>query len=85
MNDTQNFDNVMEEIEQSLYEINDGPCSSDTNSFLTLVREAYILVQWPDSQEYMEKDWFEDEAILALGVEDTIGGSAYFIPIKYLL
>ena len=42
----------------------------------------YILVQWPDSQEFMEEEWFEEEAILALGSEDKTGSSAYFIPIK---
>lgn len=44
----------------------------------------YVLVQWPNSQEYMDKEWFEDEAILALGSEDKTGDSAYFIP-KYLV
>lgn len=35
----------------------------------------YILVEWPESQEYMEKDWFEDEAVLNVWMS-----SAYFIP-----
>jgi hypothetical protein len=44
------------------------------------MESTYILVQWPESQEYMEEDWFEEEAILALGSEDKTGCSAYFIP-----
>ena len=42
--------------------------------------EIYILVPWPDCQEYMEYQWFYDEAILAIGAEDRVGLSAYFIP-----
>lgn len=39
---------------------------------------TYILVQWPDVQDLMEKDWFREEAIL--DVEAKFGSSAYFIP-----
>lgn len=35
----------------------------------------YILVEWPESQEFMEEDWFGDEAILHYELS-----SAYFIP-----
>lgn len=28
--------------------------------------ETYVLVPWPEVQEYMEKQWFYDEAILAV-------------------
>lgn len=52
---------------------------------LELVEEGYILIEWPESQEYMEQEWFDEEAILALGSEDKTGSSAYFIPIKRLL
>jgi len=40
------------------------------------------IVIWPDSQEYMEMPWFENEATLindGVGVE-LFGGSAYLIP-----
>lgn len=47
--------------------------------------ETYILVPFPESQEYMEEEWFEEEAILALGVEETVGSSAYFIPARRIL
>jgi len=39
----------------------------------------YILVLWPDSQEYMDKEWFQDEAILETA--GKFGSSAYFIPL----
>ncbi len=42
--------------------------------------ETYILVPWPECQEYMEYQWFYNEAILAVGAEDKVGTSAYFIP-----
>ncbi len=42
--------------------------------------ETYILVPWPDCQEYMEEQWFYKEAILAIGAEEKVGTSAYFIP-----
>ena len=32
--------------------------------------ETYVLVPFPESQEYMEEQWFYDEAVLATGVED---------------
>lgn len=45
----------------------------------------YVLVEWPESQQFMEEEWFEEEAILALGSEEITGSSAYFIPVKYML
>jgi hypothetical protein len=36
---------------------------------------TYILVEWPESQIFMEEEWFEDEAILN-------EQSSYFIPEK---
>ena len=42
--------------------------------------EMYVLVPWPDCQEFMEYQWFYDEAILAVGVENRVGPSVYFIP-----
>ena len=40
---------------------------------------VYILVLWPNSQEYMDEEWFDEEAI---PVDfDSIGeGGAYLIP-----
>ncbi len=48
-----------------------------------LISDSYMLIPWPDSQDYMEKEWFRDEAILA--EHESVGSSAYFIPTKYLL
>ena len=42
--------------------------------------ETYVLVPWPECQDYMEEQCFYDEAILAVGAEDKVGTSAYFIP-----
>ncbi len=35
----------------------------------------YVLIDWPDSQNFMETNWFVDEAV----AHPTISG-AYFIP-----
>ena len=42
--------------------------------------ETYVLVPWPEVQQYMDEQWFYDEAILAVGEEEKAGTSAYFIP-----
>lgn len=49
---------------------------------IELVREGYILVTWPESQELMDEPWFEEEAIFVSGSEEKIGSSAYYVPIK---
>lgn len=49
------------------------------------MKDSYVLVRWPESQNFMECDWFRDEAILALGHEDKTGSSAYFIPEERIL
>lgn len=35
----------------------------------------YILVEFPESQKYMDCDWFDEEAHLCIDI-----ASAYFIP-----
>ena len=50
-----------------------------------MIDSSYVLVQWPESQDYMMEPWFQEEAILALGSEDKTGSSAYFIPMKRYL
>ena len=45
----------------------------------------YVVVQWPESQELMDKDWF-DECVL-LNHEKEIqdyGSSAYLVPVERL-
>lgn len=46
------------------------------------INEGYFLVRFPEVQEYMEEEWFDDEAIFCGGSEDKTGNSAYFIPIN---
>lgn len=86
-----NFENAMEIIGQAVFDwlpIKDSTLDQSrkaVNNLLQAAKEGYILIQWPESQEYMEKEWFEEEAILALGSEDKTGSSAYFIPIKRII
>jgi len=47
-----------------------------------LPNNTYTIIPWPESQEYMNKSWFDDEAIL--DIEMKHGSSAYFIPTKYI-
>jgi hypothetical protein len=35
----------------------------------------YVLIEWPESQIFMEEDWFDSEAFLS-------DNSSYFIPIS---
>jgi hypothetical protein len=44
--------------------------------------DFYILVTWPESQELMDKEWF-NECILAQDIEGhvEVGSSAYFVPV----
>lgn len=45
--------------------------------FTLLAKESYVLVEWPYSQEYMDKEWFDEEAVLHPELS-----SYYFIPLK---
>lgn len=47
------------------------------------ISNLYVLVQWPESQEYMDEDWFQEEAVLE--VNGKFGSAAYFIPIDRFL
>lgn len=45
--------------------------------------EKYVLIQWPQSQEIMEQEWFEDECHLCLN-DEKFGPATYFVPeIRY--
>jgi hypothetical protein len=37
----------------------------------------YVLVHWPEVQDFMSEDWFENEAVLHF--EES---SAYFMPVE---
>lgn len=45
----------------------------------------YILILFPEVQEYMEEEWFENEAILMNDEKhfEGFGPSAYFIPFEH--
>jgi hypothetical protein len=79
------FENAMEAIGQAVFEMFDKNTPQPVSNLLSIVNEGYVLVQWPESQEYMEEEWFDEEAIFCGGSEDKTGGSAYFIPIKYVV
>jgi hypothetical protein len=85
MNKQTNFEAAMEEIGQALYELNEDKTSPETITLLNTIGDSYVLVQWPESQELMEEDWFDEEAIFCGGSEDKTGSSAYFVPIKRLI
>ena len=38
----------------------------------------YVLIEWPDSQDYMGQEWFQKEAIL--NNDDEVLSASYFIP-----
>lgn len=86
-----NFEQAIEVIEQAVFELlpPEDPENDETrkaiNNLLEAAEEGYVLVQWPESQDYMEEEWFDEEAILVLGSEDKTGSSAYFIPIKRIV
>lgn len=71
--------NILETVASDMpQEVKDRIISS-----LETIDEAYVLVQWPESQELMEESWFDKEAIL--DVKGTFGSSAYFVPLRYML
>lgn len=86
-----NFENAIEVIGQAVFEL--LPVEDSTNdeiiqainNLIDAASKGYVLIEWPESQEFMEEEWFEEEAILALGSEDKTGSSAYFVPIKRIV
>ena len=84
-----NFQYVQEIIGQAIHELiiegdeHAKQAITAVDNFISLAEQSYIVIQWPDSQELMEKDWFEEEAIL--DVSGVFGPSAYFIPLKRIL
>jgi len=43
-----------------------------------VIEDSYTIVQWPESQDLMEKSWFKKEAVL--DISQIHGSSAYFVP-----
>lgn len=66
-----------------IYDVDDEELIKKINNFLNLSEDSYIPIPWPESQDYMEEEWFEKEAIL--DIDGKFGDSAYFIPIKRLI
>lgn len=60
-------------------EINNLDENEAKGMVLRLIDITYTYVEWPESQNYMEKKWFKKEAIL--DVEGEIG-SSYLIPTR---
>ena len=86
-----NFELAKEVIGQAVFELlppedsQNNESRESVNSLINAAENGYVFVEWPESQNYMEEEWFEEEAILALGSEDKTGSSAYFVPIKRIL
>lgn len=51
-----------------------------------IMKKEYIIVTFPESQELMDEEWFDDECILIneYPLLDQVGSSAYFVPIARL-
>lgn len=69
-------------LEETIKNLSEGEAK---DMLLTIIVGTHSLVQWPHSQEYMEEEWFDKEAVAALGSEDMTGPSAYFIPTLRLI
>jgi hypothetical protein len=67
---------------QGYNEILDSLCDSvvrninKSNPNESDMRNAYILVYWPESQDYMDEPWFDDEAV------PGDQSSSFFIPVN---
>lgn len=48
---------------------------------------TYVVVTWPEIQDYMHFDWFDKECYLINDSkgQDDFGSSAYFIPTSRLI
>lgn len=49
------------------------------------VEDMYSIITFPEVQEYMEEDWFDEEAILDVNNTLGLGSSTYLIPNKYII
>jgi len=84
------MDEIIEIIGQAVFDFIPDDNSTESEEALTsvgrfmdLAVESFVLVQWPESQEYMEEDWFENEAVLDSDMQ--FGSSAYLIPLFRVL
>ena len=81
MNEQSNFELGMESIGQALFEMFDINTPKPVKALLSNVKDSYILVEFPESQEFMD----EESAIFCGGSEEKTGSSAYFVPIELYL
>ncbi len=51
---------------------------NDLNITLDTLTDSYILIHWPDVQDYMEDTWFDEEAI-------SHDENSYFIPVQRII
>ena len=65
-------------------DIKNASTRQEINQVISIIGNSYVLVQWPNSQQYMDEPWFDKEAILAHDMGDISSG-AYFIPLKRLI
>lgn len=83
------FESVIEVIGNSVFNALSTEITSaeneeitkDVNILLDCLRTGYVLVQWPESQDYMD----DPDAIFVGGSEEKTGSSAYMVPIRKLL
>jgi len=73
--------NLLELIKSILNHGNINAIHAD--SILNTIEDSYIVIIWPDVQELMEEDWFDEEAIL--DNSGKFGSSAYFVPLKRII
>ena len=79
-----NFELVVDIVKQAVSELLSPEDSQNdevrtaVNNLINAAEEGYVLIQWPYSQDFMEEEWFDDEAFLS-------DNSSYFIPIKRIL
>lgn len=78
-----NLESAMEAIGQAVFEKYGTETPKEVKSLLGLINEAYVLIGWPEVQDLMEEDWFQEEAILD-NSEDA-DSSTYLIPISKVL
>lgn len=88
------FDEAIEVIGSALFEYLEGDTSNSTDSdakdtyelvhrLLAMLPNAYVVVEWPESQELMEEEWFDNEAVF--DIDCKFGHSAYLVPLKRVL
>ena len=75
------MESLLELIKSILHHSNTDTILAD--SILNTIEDSYIVIIWPDVQELMEEDWFDEEAIL--DSSGKFGSSAYFVPLKRII